>query len=290
MQPARIGLIQINIAVILLGGTTLFAKLVELPPPTIVMFRGVFGAAALLLIIKLLRQTVLLKDAVKYATVIVSGLLMGVHWVTFFHSIQVTSVAIGIVSMYTFPVITSFIEPLVNREKLRLADIISAFIVLLGIYFILPKIDLSNQVVQGVLWGVFSAFLLSCRNIVVRKSLGDIPGTVIMFYQLLITALILLPFADYSHELFEKNHMQLLVLLGIVFTALPHTLFVSSLKHLRATSASLISCMQPMYSTLLAFLVLGDKPEGGVILGGLLVVGAAVYESAKNLFSVDNSK
>lgn len=276
------GLLQINIAVIFLGGTTLFSKLITLPAITTVMFRGLFGAAALILLILILKQSLVLASKAKYIFILISGVLMGIHWVTFFHSMQISSVAVGIVAMYTFPVITAFIEPIFEKSKISSSDLLCALAVFGGILLMIPEYNFQNEVMLGVLWGVFSAILLAFRNVIVRRNLGDVPGTVIMMYQLVITFLILIPFAPKDFDYQKDYRIYLLILLGVVFTALPHTLFVSSLKNLRATTASLISCMQPFYSTLLALLVLGSVPDIRVVCGGLIVVGAAVYESWKS--------
>ncbi len=283
MNQIKQGLIQINMAVILLGGTTLFAKLVSLPAATIIMFRALFGLIALICVIKLFKQTFKLSAKSEYVFMGISGVLMGVHWVSFFHAIQVSSVAIGIVAMYTFPVITAFLEPVIERQRIRTSDLLCALAVFAGIVIMIPEFNLSNTTMLGVLWGVFSATLLSFRNIIVRKQLKKVAGTVTMAYQLLITLLILLPFAPKDFDYTLDNRLPLLVALGVIFTAIPHTLFVASLKNLRATTASLISCMQPFYSTFLAFIFLSDVPDYKVVIGGIIVVGASVYESMRSI-------
>ena len=71
----------------------------------------------------------------------------------------------------------------------------------------------------------------------------------------------------------------MLLLLGTVFTALPHALIAASLRHLRAKTFSLIACMQPFYGVVLAVLLLGEQPTWGTLLGGLLITSASVYET-----------
>jgi len=76
------------------------------------------------------------------------------------------------------------------------------------------------------------------------------------------------------------NHDWLLILLvGVVFTATPHAFFASSLRHLSATTAGLISCLQPLYGSILAFFLLQERPNVMTIIGGLLVVSAAIFET-----------
>ena len=71
----------------------------------------------------------------------------------------------------------------------------------------------------------------------------------------------------------------LLLLVGIVFTATPHALFASSLQYLSATTAGLISCLQPLYGSMLAVILLHERPDLLTIIGGLLVISAAIFET-----------
>jgi drug/metabolite transporter (DMT)-like permease len=66
----------------------------------------------------------------------------------------------------------------------------------------------------------------------------------------------------------------LLVILGVVFTALAQWLFVASLRRIRAQTASVVTCLEPVYGILFAVLLLGEKPSARTLLGGLLIFGA----------------
>jgi len=71
----------------------------------------------------------------------------------------------------------------------------------------------------------------------------------------------------------------LLLLLGIVFTAVPHTLFAHGLLHLKAKTASLIACVQVVYAAVFAVLFLGELLSLNIVIGGLVIVLAAMFES-----------
>ncbi len=71
----------------------------------------------------------------------------------------------------------------------------------------------------------------------------------------------------------------LLLLVGVVFTAIPHALFATSLRYLSATTAGLISCLQPLYGSVLAFILLHERPSLLTMIGGLLVISAAIFET-----------
>ena len=279
ISSINLSLIQLNVCVLLLGGTSLFAKLINLPADTITLFRSFFGFLGLLLLIFISRSPFRLQSTKDYLWMIFTGFLLGIHWVTYFHSIQISTVAIGIVSLYTFPIITSLMEPLINCEKVQIANLLRAAFVFLGILLIIPEFELSNQITVGTLWGLTSAVLISTRNILVRKTLSHVSGVITMCYQLVIICLMLTPFVSFQQNLLVENRLILLVLLGLFFTAAPHVLLVASLRHLKAATASLILCLHPMYSIVLAAIVIAEIPDKRVLLGGLIIVSISIYES-----------
>ena len=281
MTPVAQSLIQLNFAVILLGGTTLFAKLISLPAHSITFYRAVIGFIGLVFFIYLSKTGYQLNNRKEYLLMGIAGLLVGLHWVTFFHSIQISSVAVGILSLYTFPIITSFIEPLVEKRPIGLGSIVKALIIFIGICLMIPEFEASNRITMGVIWGVFSAVVFSIRNIMVRKTLAHIPGTVTMAYQLFVMVLMLLPFLSHSWNLCTNNHLILLIVLGILFTAVPHVLMVLSFRNLTVTTASLIMCLHPFYSIVFAMIILTEIPNINVIGGGLVVIGVSIYETVR---------
>jgi drug/metabolite transporter (DMT)-like permease len=186
---------------------------------------------------------------------------------------------VGVIALYTFPVMTVFLEPLFHGERPHLNDILSALAVLFGIYLLVPEFSLSNETMLGLLWGVLSAFFFSLRNIIQGRYFKGYSARHSLFYQILVTIVVLLPFSyDVVPNVTYYQWGQLLVL-GLFFTAVPHTLFAFSLLHFKAKTASLVACLQVVYATTFAALLLGEIPVLTTIAGGLIVVLAAIYET-----------
>jgi drug/metabolite transporter (DMT)-like permease len=208
--------------------------------------------------------------------VVMLGVLLAMHWVSYFYAMQVSSVAIGVVALYTYPVITVFLEPLFHGEKPHIIDLLISIVVLFGISLMVSDFSLENSTTLGVVVGVFSAFMMSLRNIMQRRYFSSYSASQALFYQVLVVAVVLLCFTDTVVLDIENNQWWLLVLLGIVFTAVPHTLFAHGLIHLKAKTASLIACVQVVYATLFAAVLLGEGPSVNVLIGGLIVISAAM--------------
>jgi len=192
---------------------------------------------------------------------------------------QMAGVTVGIIAFFTYPVITVFVEPLFSKSRPRMKDMITALVVVIGIILLIPEVSFGNQVTLGIVTGVISAIFFALRNILHKNYFSHYSGPHTMLYQTLVACLMLCFFVEIPPMQVTETDWLLLLLVGIVFTATPHALFASSLRHLSATTAGLISCLQPLYGSVLAFLLLHERPNLLTILGGLLVISAAIFET-----------
>ena len=279
MQHSPEGLLAVHVAVLIFGFTSLFSKLLTLPALEITFYRSIIAFLVIAIYLAYKKQSFILDKTQDYLMAGLLGTLLATHWVSYFYAMQVSTVAIGVIALFTFPVITVFLEPLFHGEKPHSADIISSIVVLFGIYLIVPDFSLGNSTTLGVAAGIFSAFMLSLRNIMQRRFFSGYSASQALYYQSSVVALVLLVFIDSEMVNIDDRQWWLLILLGVVFTALPHTLFAHGLLHLKAKTASLIACVQVVYAAVFAALFLGEWLTLNVVLGGLIVVSAAMYES-----------
>lgn len=89
-----------------------------------------------------------------------------------------------------------------------------------------------------------------------------------MLYQTLVACLMLYLFIEVRPGQVTQRDWLLLLLVGVVFTATQHALFTSSLRHLSATTAGLISCLQSLYGSVLAFMLLHERSNYGRRING----------------------
>ena len=102
-----------------------------------------------------------------------------------------------------------------------------------------------------------------------------------MLYQVLATALVLLPFMLVQFRPYDPATTGRLILLGVMFTAVHHTLFAAVLKHFSVKTASVIASVQPAVAAVFAWLLLGEIPTWRVVAGGSIVSAAAVFETSR---------
>lgn len=286
MTDSKHGLSILYIAVFLLSLNGLFSKLIPLDAVSVTQLRSVMAAVALLIFAYARKRKFRLNGLKEYAGVYLVGVILGLHWISFYHSMQISTVAIGMLSLFTYPVITVMLEPVFSKNKIQLSDIVAAFIVFAGILIMVGD-DLNqfdSAAMQGVFWGVISAFLFSIRNLLQKYNHSAVSSDGLILHQVIAISFMLLLFVDVDavNSLDSKDWL-LLVALGSISTAAAHSLLSFSLKHLAAKSIAMISCLQPLAAAFFAWIILGEEPTLGIMIGGLVIVSVAFYESVHHV-------
>jgi len=285
VSPTLNGLISLYAAIFLLAGNGYFAKSISISVFDITAYRSLLAALALLVFMRIRKQSLSLLSTRHYLLSVGLALLLGLHWVTFFYSMRISTVAVGMTALYTYPVITVFLERLFFGRTIRLFDLMMALLVLFGIWLMGdPGSDSSAVMLEGVIWGVFSALCFAGRNVAQQRYLRHYPAQLTIFYQVLLIGLCFAPFVESSPmtllENADNNGLKLL-LLGFAFTALPHALLANSLRVIRVKSVALIGCLQPVIGAGIAFILLGEQPSLQMMVGASLVLAASVFETLK---------
>jgi len=281
MDEKRKSLFGLHMANILFAGTGLFAKLIPLPAIDITALRCLLAAGFLFILVIILKRKILLTRTRDWLLMGSCGILMCLHWVTFFHAMQVSTVAVGMIALYTYPIITVFLEPLWQGQRPHRADLLCGLVVLAGVYLLVPEFSFKSTAALGMFWGAVSATVFALRNVLQRHYLGQYRGDTAMLYQGLVAGLACLPFLQHDPRSLSLPVWAQLGLLAFFCTAVPHSMFAGSLRELKAKTAGLISCLMPVYGVVLAWLVLGETPAFATICGGLIIVAAAAYESLR---------
>ena len=272
------GFLEIHAAVFLFGFSGLFGKFLHCPSIVIVFGRTLFASVALLTIMAFtsgrMPFSVGKKAMLVYA---VQGTLLGAHWTSFFYSIQISTVTIGLLTFSTFPIFVTFMEPFFFREKLYSSDIVTAMTVFAGLVLVLPGFDFSKAPVKGAFYGIVAGFTFALLCLANRKNVEKSHPITVAFHQNFFAALALVPFIFIlKPSLPGENELFLLAALGILCTALSHTLFIKSLIFIKAQTAGIITALEPLYGILLAFIILGERPGLRTLAGGVIIIAANV--------------
>jgi drug/metabolite transporter (DMT)-like permease len=260
--PTRAWL-QIHFCVVLWGFTAILGKLISLPALPLVWWRMLLVAATLLLVrrfwIGIARMPVRLILA--YAGI---GVLVALHWLTFYGSIKLSNASVAATCMALTPVFISFIEPFVVGRRFVARELILGIAVIPGVALVVggtPN-DMHLGVAVGALSALFVAIFASLnKRFIADSNVLAVTGVEMAAGVLFLTAIAPLLPAEGMFALPDMRDAVLLVLLARMCTLLPFALSLVALRQLSAFAATLAVNMEPVYSIVLAIVLLGEQRE-----------------------------
>ncbi|MBL0702251.1 MAG: EamA family transporter [Desulfosarcina sp.] len=282
-------MLEIHCAVFLFGMAGLFGKFLALPPLVIVFGRTLFASICLICIIAYLKKSLALESKRDFIILAALGILLSIHWVTFFYSIQLSTVATGLLTFSTYPFFVAILEPCFFKEKLTFFALFSAILIFAGVALIIPSFTFDNNISKGVFWGVFSGFTFAVLSLLNRKYVQTYSPLIITFFQNSFAALVLFPFLFFKKWELHSGDIFFLMFLGIFCTAIAHALFIRGLKHVKTQFASIVAGLEPVYGIIFALVLFGEVPSLRTLSGGVLIMGTAVLATFRNLHSGSKS-
>ena len=276
---------KIHCAVFLFGLAGLFGKFLALPPLVIVFGRTVFASICLIFIIAYLKKSLILKSKRDIIGLAGLGIILAIHWAAFFHSIQISTVAVGLLTFSTYPFFVAILEPCFFKEKLTFFALFSAILIFAGVALIIPSFNFDNNTTRGVFWGILSGFTFAVLSLFNRKYVQTYSPLIITFFQNSFAALVLFPFLFFETWELHSGDIFFLMVLGIFCTAIAHALFISGLKHVKTQVASIVAGLEPVYGIIFALVLFGEVPSLRTLSGGVLIMGTAVLATFRNVQS-----
>ncbi len=282
MPSYKQSLFSLHSAVLLFALSGLFAKWLNMPASHIVLGRAFFAAIAIAIFVIVIKKQSLKIEKSLLLPLTLTGIVLAFHWGSFFYAIQVSSVAIGLITFASFPVFVSFLEPLLFKEKFRYQALIQALLTIVGILFILPLDNLTAGDIDGVTWGMLSAFTFALLTLLNRKFVAKTSAKKVAFYQNLSATLCLFPIIFLYPITISSQQLSVIIILGVVFTALAHTLFNHSLKTIKAHTASIAISLEPIYGSIAAYFLLGEHITLMMVIGGMIVISTNIWATRSN--------
>ena len=270
------------LATLFISTSGVLGRYIAMPTEVIIWFRAALAMVLLYLYCKYKKIDLTVTSTKDYKSFFISGLLMAVHWVTYFYALKLSNVALGVLSLYTFPIIIALLEPLFLKVKFDPIYILLGVIVLTGLFILTPELNIESTQVKGILFGVFSAFCYAVRMLILKQHVAKYNGTMLMFYQTVIITVLLLPTLFFMDISGLESQFPYLLLLAFLTTAIGHSLMLYSLKFFSASTASIISSLQPIFGIILAFFFLQEIPTMRTFWGGSLILLTVVVESVRS--------
>ncbi|WP_060872528.1 DMT family transporter [Myroides odoratus] len=273
----------LHLIVFVWGFTAILGNLITLDALPLVWYRIVIAVITLLLLFAFKRQT--LKDSKKNITqFLAAGIVIALHWLTFFWAIKVSNVSVTLACLSTGAFFTSILEPIFYKRKIIAYEVFFGFIVVcaLGLIF-----SVSTEYVEGILLALSAACLSAVFSIINGKFAQHSSASIITFYEmvggLLILSLYLLFSGGFTVEFFTVTTTDWLwlLVLGTFCTAFAFIGSVYVMKYITPFTVMLTINLEPVYGILLAILIFKDseKMSPEFYIGALLILSTVVLNA-----------
>ena len=258
------------------GFTGILGKIISLDPIPIVWYRVLIAVVSLGIILPILNRSLKLNSIREFLLLAFTGVVVAAHWVTFYMAIDLSTASLGILCLSTTTIHVSWLEPIIMGRKFSWIELAFGLIVIYGIYFV--SSDFNAQDYQALAYGLTSAFLAALFSVLNGKLAQTMAPSKITFYEMLVGGIfltvLLVARGEMTPELFDISTKDILWLLflGLLCTSFAFLVTVELVKRLGAFTVSLSINMEPVYTIVLAIVLLGENE----IVGTQFYIGASI--------------
>ena len=293
MQDVRTkSLIHYHLIVFIFGFSSVMGALCSLDAIPLVVYRMLLASLGLAVYFAIFHPTYFRLERSLWVKVILGGVIIGVHWVTFFHAVKVAGVSLTLSMMATGAFITAMIEPLINKRKILGYELLFGGLIAVGVGMIFQA---EYEHLYGISIALLSAFLSSVFTILNTQLVKQGKAITLSFYELLVGAVFGIGFVifsgNYTLEAFELRQWDWLwiILIAWVCTSYAFNISIKVMQHLSPFTVMLIINLEPVYGILLSLAIWGDEElmSFRFYLGFVIVLGAillnGIYKRQKQI-------
>lgn len=272
--------LHLHFIVFIWGFTAVLGKLITIDALPLVWYR--MSIATLLILvyigIKKFKLRVSLKTLI---TLIIAGIVIALHWVTFFMAIKVSNVSIALATMSTGAFFTALLEPIWYGRKMIWYEIVFGVIVIFGLLIIF---NVETQYLYGMLLALASSFFSAIFSLMNGKLVQNEKPSVISFYELgsgvLFLSIFLAIQGDFKYSFFQLslNDWAFIFILASFCTAYAFIASVKVMKYISPYTVMLTINLEPVYGIILAFIILGDSERMNPLfyIGALIIIATVI--------------
>ena len=263
------------------GFTAVLGALISIGATALVWYRMLIASLVIFVYIKIKGISLKAKGKTLLGLAGV-GVLIALHWLTFFGAVKIANVSITLAMMSTGAFFTSILEPIFYKRKLIWYELVFGLLVIGGLYLIF---EVETRYTEGIIVALISALLAALFTLFNGKYAKKHDSVMISFYELLTGALFITVFLAVTNR-FDASFFQVqqtdwiyLIILATVCTAYAFIASVKVMKHLTPYTIMLTTNMEPVYGIILAFLILGDAEQmnTGFYFGAILILLTVIF-------------
>ena len=285
--------LHLHFLVLIAGFTAILGRKISIGSIDLVWYRMLIAGVLMLLFIKITKITLKtsLKDISKF---LVAGIIIALHWVTFFEAINQSNISITLAMFSSGAFFASFIEPIFFKRKIRTSEILLGIIVVFGVFLITSG---ELKYINGILLGISSAFFSSLFAVINGRFIEKHNASKISFYEFVSGVLFLSVFVVLKNDGFDQNFFTLstedwiyILILASICTAYAFIASIHVMKYISPYSVVLSYNLEPVYGIALALYFFPEEEQmgyqfylGTVIIMGVIIVDAILKNKKKTI-------
>ncbi|PHS03919.1 MAG: EamA family transporter [Kordia sp.] len=269
--------LHLHLIVFIWGFTAILGKLLTIDAVALVWYR--MGVASMLIFWYIKYQKMSLhisrNQIIKY---VFGGVVIALHWTTFFYAIKISNISIALATMSTGAFFTIFIEALYKKKKIDAQELIFGVLAIVGLY-IIYQAEISLQL--GMFVALLSSFLSAVFSVFNADFVKEESAIIISFYEIIFGVAAVTIYLLYNGELLTEGFFILqpldylwLFILSSICTAYAFIVSVDLLKKLSAFTVMLTINLEPIYAIFLAVILFpnNEKMSSSFYLGAGLIL------------------
>ncbi|SHJ30747.1 DMT family transporter [Pseudozobellia thermophila] len=280
MDPKLKNYLHLHFIVFIWGFTAVLGKLITQDALPLVWYRMLLATLFVFVFVAYKGYTLKVSKRM-LAELVVAGVVIALHWLTFFGAIKASNVSVALATMSTGAFFTALIEPFWYKRKMVGYEIAFGLVVIFGLFLIF---QVEGRYVQGVVLALVSALLSAVFSLMNGKLIQKGRPSVISFYELLGGLAFLSLYmgwkGGYVSQIFEVtwSDMLYIFILASICTAYAFIASVKLLKYISPYTVMLTINLEPVYGIVLAFFIFGESEKMGPMfyLGGAIIVSTVI--------------
>lgn len=276
--------LHLHFLVFIAAFTAILGEVITIGSIPLVWYRMSIAGLLMFFYIKFIKLKIQV-DAQTMLKFFAAGILIALHWITFFESIKQSNISIALAMFSTGAFFASFIEPLFYKRRIIWYEILFGVIVVIGVLLITHS---ELRYLNGIILGVFSALLSSLFAVINSTFIKNHSATVISFYEFISGVAFLTLFIMFFRGGFDAEFFTLsapdwifLLVLASVCTAYAFIGIIKVMKFISPYTVVLSYNLEPIYGITLALILFPETETMGVqfYYGALLVLLAVVLDA-----------
>ncbi len=273
--------LHLHLLVFIAGFTAVLGKLTSISAIHLVWYRMVIALILIYAYLKLKNTslTIRKKDLIKFS---VAGIVIALHWITFFEAINVSNISITLAMLSSGAFFAALIEPIFYKRRIIWYELLFGAIVIIGISLI---VQAEINYINGITLGLSSAFFSSLFSVLNGKFVKQHKASVISFYEFLSGVFFISVFMLIFDNTLTKTYFNLSLpdwiyvsLLGTICTAYAFIAAVHVMKKISPYTVVLTYNLEPIYGIIMALLFFYqyEKMSPKFYIGVVLIISTII--------------